>query len=65
MCIEFPHCNIPSDVALPWKVNIIVARDKDLEENIDKMDVEHKVRITELEARTPRMPPVEREAWAQ
>jgi hypothetical protein len=52
LCAEFPQCNIPSDDVLPLKVKIIVARDKDLQETIEKMDVEHKARITDLEERT-------------
>ena len=59
---ELPQCNISSDASLSQKVKIIVARAKDLEEIIKKMDVEHKDRIIELEARVPRMPLEEREA---
>ena len=62
---KFPHCQIPSDVALPQKLNIIVARAKDLEETIQKMDVEHKACIVELEARTPGTPPKVREAQVE
>ena len=57
LCAKFPQCNIPSDVALPQKLKIIVARAKDLEETIEKMDAEHKARITKMEARTPGTPP--------
>ena len=62
---EFPHCKIPSNVALPQKLKIIVERSKDLEEIIKKMDVEHKARIAEIEARTPGMPPAVREVRVQ
>ena len=65
LCLEFPHCNIPSNAALPQKVKIIVSRAKDLEETIEKMDAENKARIAELEMRTPGTPLVEREARAQ
>ena len=61
LCAEFIECKIPSDVALPQKLKIIVARAKDLEETIEKMDAEHKARIVELEVRTPVTPPVVRE----
>ena len=63
LCAKFPQCNIPSDVALPQNVKIIVARSKDLEDTIIKMDAEHKARMVELEARTPGMPPAVREVW--
>lgn len=62
LCAEFLHCNIPADVALSQKVKILVSRAKDLEETIEKMDVEHKAHITE---QTPRTPPAEREAQTQ
>ena len=65
LCTKFPQRNIPFDATLPQKVKIIVARAKDLEETIEKMDVEHKAHITELEARTPGMPPIVREARVQ
>lgn len=51
-----------SDVVLPQKVKIIVARDKDLEEIIEEMDAEHKAHIMELEEKTHRTPPAVREA---
>ena len=31
LCVEFPHCNILADTAIPQKVKIIVSRAKDLE----------------------------------
>ena len=65
LCIEFPQCNISSDVALPQKVKIIVARANYLEDTIEKMNVEHKAHITELEVRTPGTPPAVREAQVQ
>ena len=65
LCAEFPHCNIPANAVLPRKVKIIVSIAKDLEEIIEKMDAKHKARIAELEARTPRMSPTEREARMQ
>ena len=34
-----------------------------MEETIEKMDVEHKARIAELEARVPGMPPKEHKSW--
>lgn len=62
---KFPQCNILSDATLLQKVNIIVARAKDLEETTKKMDVEHKAHIVEIEARTLGTPPIVREAWVQ
>ena len=62
---EFLQCNIPPDATLPQKVKIIVARAKDLEETIEKLDVKHKACITELEVRTPGTPPTVREARVQ
>ena len=53
-------CKIPSDATLPQKLKIIVARAKDLEETIKKMDIEHKACIAELKERTPGMPPAVR-----
>lgn len=64
LCAEFPHYNIPADVA-PQKVKIIVSKAKDLEKTIEKMDAEHKARVAELEARTPGTPPAERQARTQ
>lgn len=65
LCVEFPHCNISSNAALPQKVKIIVARAKDLEDTIENMDAKHKVHIAELEARTLGTPLTIREAWVQ
>ena len=65
LCAEFSHSNILTNDVIPQKVKIIVSRAKDLEETIEKMDVEHKVLITELEARIPGTPPTEREAREQ
>ena len=65
VCVEFPHCNILANVALPQKVHIIVSKAKDLEDTIEKMDAEYKARIMELEAKPPWMPPIEKEARAQ
>ena len=53
LCAELPQCNIQPETSLLQKVNIIVARAKDLEETIERMDMEHKSRITELEAKAP------------
>ena len=50
ICVELPQCNISPNAPLSQKVKIIVARAKDVEEIIEKMDVEHKARIAELEA---------------
>lgn len=41
------------------KVKIITTRDKDLEETIERMDVEHKALIAELEAKAPETLPKE------
>ena len=65
VCAEFPHCNIPANVALPQKVRIIVSKAKDLEDTIEKIDAEYKARIAELEAKLPGTPPAEKEARAQ
>ena len=65
LCAKFQQCNILSDATLPQKVKIIGARAEDLEEIIEKMDVEHKAHINELEARTLGMPLIVREAWVQ
>lgn len=59
VCVEFPHCNIPVDVVLPQKVCIIVSKSKDVEDTIEKMDVEYKACIAELEAKPLGMPLVE------
>ena len=56
VCEDFPHCNIPTDTALPQKVCIIVFRAKDLEETIQNIDAEYKAHIAELEAKPPEMP---------
>lgn len=42
LCMELPQCNISSEAPLSQKVKIIVAREKDLEEAIEKMNAEHK-----------------------
>ena len=62
LCMELPQCNISPEALLSQKVKIILARSKDLEETIQKMDAEHKARIMELEARAPKMPFEEHEA---
>ena len=62
LCAEFPHCNIPADAAFLQKFKIFVSKAKDLEETIEKMDVEHKACIIKLEEKTPGTPPAEREA---
>ena len=59
LCVELPQCNIAPDTPLSQNVKIIVARAKDLEETIEKMDVAHKACIIELDARVPRMLPEE------
>ena len=45
LCVELPQCNILLEALLSQKVKIIIARAKDSEEMIEKMDVEHKARI--------------------
>ena len=59
LCAELPQFNISSEAPLSQKVKIIVEKEKDFEETIEKMDAENKARIVELEARAPRMPPIE------
>lgn len=54
---ELPQCNISLDAPLSQKVKINVAKTKDLEETIEKMDAEHKACITKLKAKVPGMPP--------
>ena len=61
-CVDLPQCNISPGTPLSQKVKIIVAREKDLEETIEKMDTQHKARIVEFEARAPGTPPKECEA---
>ena len=60
--VELPQCNIQQQAPLSQKVKIIIARENNLEETIEKMDAEHKARITELEAKQPGTLPEEREA---
>lgn len=60
--VELPQCNISPDAPLSQKFKRIVAREKYLEETIEKMEVEHKARIAKLKARAPGTPLVEREA---
>jgi hypothetical protein len=65
VCVEFPHCNILIDTMLPQKLYIIVSKATDLEDTTTKMDAEYKALITELEAKPPRTPRIEKEARAQ
>ena len=65
VCVEFPHCNIPVDAGLPQKVRIIVSKAKDVEETIEKVDVEHKGRIAEFKVKTLGTPLTEKEVQAQ
>lgn len=71
--VELPQCNISSDAMFPKRVQRIVAREKSLEETIEKMKAEHeacieeievecKDRIVDLDTKAPRMPPMEHEA---
>ena len=62
LCAKLPQCNIHPETPLLQKVKIIVARAKDLEETIEKMDAEHKDCIAKLEAKAPGTPSEEREA---
>ena len=61
LCAELPQCNIQPETSLLQKL-IIIAKAKDLEETIEKMDVEHKACTAKLEEKEPGTPPEEREA---
>ena len=56
---KLPQCNILLEAPLLQKVKIRVARAKDLEETIEKMDAEHKASMAKLESRAPRKTPEE------
>ena len=56
LCAELPRCNIQLEAPLLHKVKSIVGRDKELEEIVERMDVEYKYHITELEDRRSTMP---------
>lgn len=62
LCAEIPQCNFQPETPLLQKVKRITASAKDLEGKIEKMDVEHKAHIVELEAKELRTPPEEHEA---
>ena len=55
--MELPHYNIEPEAPLLQKIKFIVGRAEELEETVEKMDVEHKARIVELESREPATPP--------
>ena len=65
LCVELPKCNIQLETPLLQKVKIIATRAKELEDTIEKMDMEHKAHIVELEAKAPETPLVECEERAQ
>ena len=58
--MELPHYNIQPEAPLLQKVKIIVGRDKDLEEIVERMDAKYKAHIIELEARGSATPPEQR-----
>ena len=60
--MELPQSNISLDASLSQKVKTIIAREKDLEQTIEKIEAEYKARIVELKARALGMPPAEHEA---
>ena len=42
LCVALHQCIISPEALLSQKLKIIVAREKDLEETIEKMDAKHK-----------------------
>ena len=72
LCEQIPQCSLSPNDSLPQRIERIVAREKDIDESMEKMkaeheariaemEVEHKDHIKELEARRPRTPPKDRE----
>ena len=47
--MELPQCNINPKASFLQKVKVIVGRAKELEETVEKMDVEYKAHIVELD----------------
>ena len=53
LCAELPQCHINLEALLLQKVKVIIGRAREIEAKVEKMDVEYKARIAELESREP------------
>lgn len=59
--MDLPQCSIEPGLPLVKKVKRIAQRAKTLEEQVVKMEADHKIQIAELEAHAPGTPPTVKE----